>query len=198
VAREVVANQELSAGLAADVREEELLEPILPNAHVKPAAGGTGVPRPRRSSSAPGLVVVLTFVHHVGREELSSCRATEHDADGCLAVVSNLFSVLDPFAENGLLCSRVVTQVGFVIVVDVAGLYASCGLLEVVKKAVDNLSGQPSSGALDEISSPDAQLLVPLQESSDEIFLRQVVIKPLNFVILMFYGSNPTWYFIVY
>jgi hypothetical protein len=120
--------------------------------------------------------VVLTFVHHVGREELSSCRATEHDADGCLAVVSNLFSVLDPFAENGLLCSRVVTQVGFVIVVDVAGLYASCGLLEVVKKAVDNLSGQPSSGALDEISSPDAQLLVPLQESSDEIFLRQVVL----------------------
>jgi hypothetical protein len=113
-------------------------------------------------------------------------------------VVSNLFSVLDPFAENGLLCSRVVTQVGFVIVVDVAGLYASCGLLEVVKKAVDNLSGQPSSGALDEISSPDAQLLVPLQESSDEIFLRQVVLKPLNFVILMFYGSNPTWYFIVY
>jgi hypothetical protein len=142
--------------------------------------------------------VVLTFVHHVGREELSSCRATEHDADGCLAVVSNLFSVLDPFAENGLLCSRVVTQVGFVIVVDVAGLYASCGLLEVVKKAVDNLSGQPSSGALDEISSPDAQLLVPLQESSDEIFLRQVVLKPLNFVILMFYGSNLTWYFIVY
>jgi hypothetical protein len=39
---------------------------------------------------------------------------------------------------------------------------------------------------------------VPLQESSDEIFLRQVVLKPLNFVILMFYGSNPTWYFIFY
>ncbi len=45
MAREVVANKELSAGLAADVREEEFLEPILPNAHVKPDTGGTGIRR---------------------------------------------------------------------------------------------------------------------------------------------------------
>ncbi len=34
VACEVVANQELSARLAADVREEEFLKPILPNAQL--------------------------------------------------------------------------------------------------------------------------------------------------------------------
>jgi hypothetical protein len=158
------------------VREEEFLKPILPKctiAHVKPATGGTGVPSLVRSSSAPGLVDVLTFVHHVGREGLSSCRATKHDADGYLAVVSNLFSVIHPFAENGLLCSRVVTQVCFDIVVDVAELYASCGLLVVVKKAVDNLGGQSSSGTLDEVSSPDAQLPLPLQESCYKNFPRQ-------------------------
>ncbi len=70
--------------LAADEREEEFLKPILPSAHVKQAVGGTGVPSLVRTSSAPGLVDVLTFVHHVGREELSSCRDTKHDADGCL------------------------------------------------------------------------------------------------------------------
>jgi hypothetical protein len=73
--------------LAAGMREEEFLKAILPNAHVKPAAGGTGVPSLVRTSSAPGFVDVVTFVHYVGREELSSCRATKHDADGCLAVV---------------------------------------------------------------------------------------------------------------
>jgi len=133
--------------------------------HVKPPAGGTGVHSFVRSSTAPGLVDVLTFIHHIGREELSFCRATKHDSDGCLAVVSNLFSVFHPFAEKGLLCSRVVMQVCFIKVVDVAGLYASCRLLVVVKKTVDHLVGQSSSGTLDEASSLNAQLPVPLQES---------------------------------
>ena len=175
MAAEVVAEDELSAWLTADMGQEPLLDEVSKGEGLEPPRGGGTVDGPLGPPLRPSFVAVVALVHDVRREEHASRRAAKHNRYRRFRMVAHLLRVFDTSGEDGALRPRIVLQIGLITIVDILWRDPGRSLLEVVEEGIHFRMGQGRPGAFDEVGFPDSQIRMTAQEAMDEILARQVV-----------------------